>query len=282
MAFLADLNVKKVSFVSRAANKRKFLLLKSDEPDKQVKEEKQPNTAEETNIMLKEEIQKSVRLLLKTGLADEKIVETIKAEHSLKDAEVEELKGALSIARSMAGVLAPESKPDVKKSDPKDEDDEPEPGSLRKEVSDLRKQNDDLRESIRKEAEDRSKREIRVWLSEDCPYLTADATQMVEDIFKMSQTNPEGVQRFKDSLKASSDAIKNSALLTELGSPYDANPVPTGDILLKKIRTNVDEIKKGASNIKESDAIIQAVKGMGPAIYTQYRHEHIQRSKRLG
>jgi hypothetical protein len=286
MAFLQNLKVSKVSFVNRAANKRKFLLLKSvDGKEREIEQPTDKN--QESNPMLKDDVQKSVRLLLKANMTDEKIVETIKSEFKISDSETAELKAALAISRSMAESLVPTAPKDpkdpkiTKEVDPEDEDDSD--PAIRKELADMRKENSEMRETIKKDAEDRKKGEIRIWLSENCTHLTADANQMVDDIFKMQAANPEGSERLKASLKASSDAIKNSSFLVEKGSSFDTAPVPTGDVIMKKVRTTLDEIQKsGTSVVKGSDVIINAVKSLGANAYKQYRSEHNYRAKHSG
>lgn len=275
MAFLSELNVKKVSFVNRAANKRKFLLLKSDDHGDQKIEKEQEH--EEESTIMKDEIRKSVRLLLKSGTSDEKIVETLKAEYKLTDPEIAEVKNSLDFARS---VVTPDAaKPEVKKQDPEPEPD-PEPEGIRKDLEEMRKENAAMREAIQKDTENRMKSEIRKWLSDNCTHLPADSAQITEDIFKMQQTNPEGADRLKQSLKASSEAVRNSFILVEKGSSYDASPVPMGNTILQKVRTSLEEIRKSGNNVqKGSDVISDAVKSLGSAAYKQYRAEHNYRAK---
>jgi hypothetical protein len=268
MALLRDLKVNKVSFVDKAANKRKFLLLKSADADTDANAGAEPTTKTEgeSNIMLREEIQKSVRLLLKGGLDDNKIIETVKSEFKTTDAENAELTANLALVRSLVPP-APEPPP-------------PAADATTSELAKMRQENEVLRADIRKDAEDRKKGEIRLWLSENCSHLTADANQMVDDIFKMQSANPEGVDRFKASLKASSDAIKNSALFVEKGSSYDSVPVPMGSTIMKKVKESIEEVRKSGNPIsKGSDVVMQAVKSLGADAYKRYRDEHNYRAK---
>ena len=150
--------------------------------------------------MLKDEIQKSVRLLLKAGATDEKIVETMKSEHKLSDGETKELKAALDLSRSMASDIVPAKKEDVPVVPPvpsvaaDDKKEKDEANDIQKQMDALKKENADLVANIRKETEDRRKKEITLWLSDNCSHLPGDAAKMVVDIYKMEQTDREAAR----------------------------------------------------------------------------------------
>ena len=82
MAYLKNLSVNKISFVNKAANKRKFVLLKSDEtPDNNMGDV----------IRMRKEIKAKLIEVMKSETAIEKIVVLLKADADLKVTEAEVL-----------------------------------------------------------------------------------------------------------------------------------------------------------------------------------------------
>jgi hypothetical protein len=288
MAYLKNLSVNKISFVNKAANKRKFVLLKSDEtPDNNMGDV----------IRMRKEIKAKLIEVMKSETAIEKIVVLLKADADLKvtEAEVLEVTDFVEVANaatcSAAEAAAAKLEVDKKKKteetekaekaadNTKKEDKDKEPNMPDTEKSELLKANQDLMTRLSKMENDQKKRDLVSWLQKECAFLPEDVNKAADTIMQLEAVSKEAAEKFKETLQKSSTAIQNSKLFSEVGVSTDSLMKSEGDgfELIRKVSRSFDELKKSDKPMTP-DAVRHIVNGFGNE-YESYRRSHIQRAK---
>lgn len=294
MGFLKNLRVKKVSFVKRGANRRKFLLLKSEDVfndgDRIAKGGNQMHElvkAKVMEILNKEQDPEKVIALLKA----DKDIENLQ----LSDEDFSEVKTSVEFSKA----LQPEKKepPAKKEESAKKEpvkkeapegDSSPEledvvaklalvTESLAK--SDMRSV--ELTKKIEKQARDNSRREILKWLHLECPYLPADLEKTADEILTLQDVSESAAKTLKDGLQAASAALSNSDVFDEAGTggAGQTNGRLPGSSLIKEIQEAQAEVKKSGDKVNQVELIRSIVASKGRNNYLLYREEVLRRAK---
>jgi hypothetical protein len=280
MAYLKNLSVNKISFVNKAANKRKFVLLKSDD-----------SNADDNNmgdvIRMRKEVKDSLITVMKTEQSPEKIMEILKANVPLAitEAEVAEVNDFVEVAN--AATCAATAAADAKKKKVADEaaaaeaaaKTKKEEGNSDMEKAELLKANQDLMTRLSKMENDQKKRDLVSWLQKECAFLPEDVDKAADTIMQLETVSKEAAEKFKETLQKSSAAIQNSKLFNEVGVSTDSLMKSEGDgfELIRKVSRSFDELKKSDKPMTP-DAVKNIVNGFGNE-YESYRKSHILRAK---
>jgi len=290
MSFLQNLSVKKVSFVRRGANKRKFLLLKSEDVinHDQIKEEE-----------MQELVKAKVMEILKSEQDPTKVVALLKADKEIEGLELTD-EDFTEVQTSIEFLKAIPPTPPVKKEEPKPKE---EPKSVEKsdegiQLAEVVKQmasmttalessnaaNKAMAEKLEKQEKDIARRDIVKWLTINCPYLPADVQKTADEILLIQEQSESAAQIMKDSLQRTSAALQNSDAFGETGNGSEGQigPKIPGSALLKEIKEKMAEVKKSGDEVDEPAIIRSIVNGGGRNNYLAYRNSVIQRSKLAG
>lgn len=296
-SFLRDVHVSKVSFVRKAANKRKFLLLKSADVIN-------TNINEEYTPMRKEVKEKIVTLCkaaenVEKSAADIMVLLKADAELKLEEKEVAEATDFISFAKEI-GCAAPASasknadaekkakeekeKEAMKKADTNLNDSI---NDSNKKVEDLVKQVSSLQAQLKKSADDMARRDVIKFLQDECSFLTEDINKAADTIMQIAAIDATAAENYKQTLKKASAAVEQSALLKESGSSLEdmvkseSETNLTGFDIIKKFSDSFATLKKSASADGKHvsvEQITDLVKGFGSR-YNDYRVSHILRAR---
>jgi hypothetical protein len=288
MSFLKDVIVSRVSFVRKAANKRKFLLLKSDE-----------GTIENLGdvVIKEEEIYKPMRNEVKTKLVEvlkstdntqktvDEIIALVKSDTSLNliETEVAEITDFVDFHKQASTTVADVVIPPVvevpltktQEEIEKEEKDNMDNAQLLKQVEDLTTKLDVMTKSAQR-------RDILTFLQKECAFLPEDINKTADTIMELTAVNPATAETFKESLKKASVAVEHSSILKEVGSSTEALLKSEGDgfDLIRKFSADMSELKKSADGgVMTSESIVNLVKSYGNQ-FNDYRIAHILRAKR--
>lgn len=270
-SFLKDLAVEKISFVRRAANKRRFLLMKASDQsvadkskkdvdvdlnNKKTKGENQVRPEIKSRVA---SIMKEAKLLKETRTVDQ-IIALLHADAALKitDAEVSDVRNALDIAGSFVVV---EDDKDNKKVEKKSTETDDRLDTLQKQQTALAEENKQLRDRLEKEETQRERRDLLTRLSNEAGTLPADTEKAVDNYMKIKKSDPEAAKFFWDSLISSANAIARSGLLGEVGRsggiPVDDSSVE-GKIVadIRKAQAEVKVKKSGDTETKIDEVAV--------------------------
>lgn len=287
MAFLKDLTVKKVSFVRRAANRTKFLLLKSADADPEQKDQPELKTEPETAVKtelnkggnqpvrpeLKSRLMSIMKeaALLKEKRTGEQVVALMKADETLKitDAEVTEVQNALElmdVARSAEPTTNPQPtatpapSPTVGSASA---DAATAMAAMQQTISTLTEQNKTLNSRLNKSDEDAHKREVMSMIRRDCPNAPGKIEDLADRYIRIEKADAEAAKDFLNSLRGTSVAVENSQIFREIGTAA-SSPELRGletEILRDVQATNETLRKSGEGNkVKQSDVIIDSLR----------------------
>jgi hypothetical protein len=298
MAFLKDVNVKLVSFVRKAANKRTFTLMKSADSDSDsiINEDNEKNN--EVYKPMRKEVKAAILKMVNlfksadSTVTPDNMVETLKSDDTLKLSENEIVEIADHVEMLKAGF--PFVSPEEKKKKEAENKKKEEGNNLvmkTEEADELKKSHDALKEeiiSLRKALTDITKaserQDVMLFLQKECAFLPEDVEKTAETILELSAVSPKMATAHKETLKKASAAIEQSNLFKEIGSSTDAILKSESEVegfdLIKQFSTSLETIKKSADGKPiSSDSIANLVKGFGPQ-YNAYREAHILRAKR--
>lgn len=296
MGFLKNLRVKKVSFVRRGANRRKFLLLKSAEDVINNDGDQQKHKEELMQKLVKERVME----ILKSEQDPTKVIELLKADKDIENLQLSEEDFAeVQTSVEFFKALLPEKKePPVKKEEPKSKE-EPvkkegsENGSIKLEdvlaklatvTESLAKSHtvqEGLAEKLEKQEHDNNRREILKWLHLECPYLPVEFNKTADEILKLQDVSKSAAQVMKDGLQAASAALSNSDVFDEVGTGGPGRPnghIP-GSELLKEIKEAQAEVKKSGEKVDQIELIRSIVTSKGRNSYLSYREEVLRRAQ---
>lgn len=277
MPVLKDLEAIEVSLVPKAANKKKFLLLKS-EGGFQVDE--------------------ILKALVETELEDEKKIDTILKQMKLTDRATAAVKGAMKLLnafrdelpedlmKTLAGLAGYEFKPEeiemkkacgsdgykpLKKEDGSlnldnvPNDVKPMLIALWKENEEMVKKADSLEAMIKKQ-EDEKLTEKYVGVAKSYQGFSMNPEEFGLVLKEIAVNAPNTIEKIEEVLKSADMAITNGNLFKEIGSSA------SGSInAMDKIEKRADEIMK-SEKITKAEAITKALEN-DPELYSEYLKE---------
>jgi vacuolar-type H+-ATPase subunit I/STV1 len=253
--YLRDLKVKKVSFVSRGANRKQFFLAKSADFDTSVNN----NINSGGTTTVRPEIKSKVAEILKAERNIEKVVALLKEDATLKatDAEVTEVRDFLAMMPA------------------------PDTSALEKAQAEAKKAEEEkqkLETRLNKIEEDQHRAEIKRWVDDECAHLNMNVDEAVNQILKAEKVDKDTAETLRKSFKSTSDALKSSVILREVGRDGEAMD-PLCNNLVAEVTKAAGDIRKSASGQKQSEIIVDAIKSVGAHRYEQYRKEFNHRAK---
>lgn len=307
MGFLKNLKVCKVSFVRRGANKRKFLLLKSEDSIHDNDQTKGGNEMKELvkekviEILNKEQDPAKVVTLLKA----DKDIENLK----LSDEEFTEVANSVEFFKSLLTTKA--SDDEEKKEEAKKKE---EAAAAIKKAAELSAANGGtdaktladvltkfetvttaLEKSqktieaqsakIEKQEAVSERRDVLKWLHLSCPYLPADFEKTADEIIAVQKESSSAAATMKEVLKSTSAAMANSDIFEEAGSGGSGRPMGRmpGSELIGEVKKALEEVKKSGDDKIDAAQIVRGiVNGKGRNFYLGYREEVLRRAKLSG
>lgn len=258
--YLRDLKVKKVSFVSRGANRKQFFLAKSADFDTSVNS----NINSGGTTTVRPEIKSKVAEILKAERNIDKVVALLKEDATLKatDAEVTEVKEFLAMVpappdNSAAAAALAKAQADAKAAE---------------------EEKQKLETRLNKIEEDQHRAEVKKWVDDECTHLNMGVDEAVNQILKAEKVDKDTAETLKKSFKSTSDALKSSVVLREVGRDGEVTD-PLCNNLVAEVTKAAGDIRKSAGSQKQSEIIVEAIKSVGGQRYEQYRREFNHRAK---
>jgi hypothetical protein len=282
MGFLKDLTVSKISFVTKAANKRKFVLLKSE--DAKIDNGEYLPMRKELKDALSSVIKsKSTVNLAKT----EDIIAVLKSDTVLKmtDAEVAEITDYMDVIKQST-IEDPiiETKPVVDSTIiQKQEDNKKEEEKMEKAEKDALLDRLQKAETALADVTKSNKRSgIVTWLQKECPFLPDDLQKTADTIMELDAVSPAAAESFKSTLQKSSVAVQNSKMFEEKGrtsteSILKSDGDSNGFDLVRKVSDALTTLKKSDKPMNASN-LTSIIQGFGNEFET-YRKSHILRAR---
>jgi hypothetical protein len=276
MGFLKDLTVSKISFVTKAANRRKFVLMKSDD-----------NTNKEEFIPMRKEVQTKLVELLKSQDTSEKVLELLKADTSLniQEAELPNIAECIEVIKMTAIVTTPVIPPVVPVVDSttiqKQEDNKKEEEKMEKAEKDALLDRLQKAETALADVTKSNKRSgIVSWLQKECPFLPEDLQKTADTIMELDAVSPAAAESFKVTLQKSSIAVQNSKMFEENGRTSIEGILKSdgdGFDLVHKVSDALATLKKSDKPMNASN-LVNVIQGFGRDFET-YRKAHILRAR---
>jgi hypothetical protein len=262
MPCLVNLKVKKVSFVRRGANRREFFLAKT--ADFRSQGEGVNNSINSGGRSpMRPEIRLKLGEILKKERDIDRVCALLKEDAVLKASEAE-----VAEVRDFVALIPP-----------------PDPAialELQK-AADAKKTAEEAQKAavaeLTKIREDNHRAEVQKWVEDNCKYLNMTSTDATEQILKTEKVDLVTAEMLKKSFKSTSDALAASELLKEAGRGNENRDFdPIGGNLILDVSKMANEIRK-SGDVKQSDAIIAAIKTAGPIRYENYRKEFNRRAR---
>lgn len=291
---ITDLNIKKVSFVRRAANKRKFVLLKSDDSDSGTKTPNNNDRPKTKEVIVDEKLKKALARICKQERDPDKVIDLLKSEHEVTDEIEKEVRAALDLASSLQNDNnsdpAPsntddgDTKSDTKKGKGDGDGDSNDDvrvvlTSQAEELKKLQKENEELQKANQLQEE-------KQWLEKNAPFATGKADDLAARLVRLRK-DEDAYEAYRSSLQAESVAKEDADLFKEAGTS-SARIVSEGGFgheyfsAIEKSRHEVKKSKGKLSPEDDLDLIRDTVAKMGPRAYDKYCREHARRAARLG
>ncbi len=254
MAYLQNLKVKKVSFVTRGANRKQFFLAKS--ADSIESSDSKNNISGGTTV--RPEIKQKAAEILKAERNIDKVVALLKEDAALKatEAEITEIRDFLALIPAPDASALETATAAVKKAE---------------------EEKRSLEARLNKIEEDRHREEIAKWVAAECAYLNMPADEATAQILKAEKIDPSTAEMLKKSFKSTSDVLKTSKLMTEVGRDSEPSDPIAGNLVSEVAKKSAELRKSG--NQKPAEAVIEAIKAAGPDRYERYRKEFHQRTR---
>lgn len=305
MAFLKDLKVRKISFVGRPANKRQFLLLKSEDIEDADVKEQQLKQTRKGEMKMNDVVKQKVVELFKTEQDSEKVLTLIKADKdlTLSEEELHEVENSLSLIAELA-VVEEITEPELESMTKENEAEtvpmepaipesklakaDPEIQALIKAMQEntqamaTRLDKQDVEIQIQKDQNQLA--EITKWIVRECPFLAGDVEQYADEILALEKVNPATAKTFKETLRRTASVLEGSNVFDEIGGGGDGNSqeLSLGADYLSEVQKRVDDVQKSGKKANEVDIIRDTVKRNGRKTYMAYRNQHIRRAKLNG
>ena len=281
---LEDLDILSVGLVGKAANNRKYLLLKSfgsstdggdtmsDEQKKVEKEgeggDEKPSALDEIKTMLTTFFQRTKEEASADGLSAqagvEKAGDVAKAAQAALDAlsDVQDEEGVKAIVAALMKLAGAEPKEaGVEKSatsDPRIEALEKAQDEARVELEKAAKRAEDAEKVAQHE---RDLRERREYLERAQGYaaLPAKADELAEYLRWAHGADPDKAEYIEDLLKAADGAMVASGVFNEIGTSATDDESP----FMTKVNQRAVEIRKSDADLSEAEAFTKAFKEVG-------------------
>jgi hypothetical protein len=265
--YLHNLQVSKVSFVGKPANKREFLLLKSTEGDSNKQTNNQKSVYGGTKPM-RDVVKQKLTDLMKSGHDPDKVIDVLKSDDvvKLQDDEVQEVQNFLDITSSVSTQKKQDS----------------ETTELQKRAETAEKEKEDLLKRVSALENTQHRDSVREWVKKNCAFVPHATESIVENIIKLERVDATSAEEFKESLQKSSAAIAQSRALSEAGTTRDAlsKDIGTTD-LVSKVMKQISEVRKSEGKPATAAAIEGVIKSHGNA-YIEYMEAHRQRARTGG
>lgn len=287
MGFLKDVSVSKVSFVRKAANKRKFLLLKSEDcgDNDNNSDNVDNNDNKEMYTPMRKEVKDAILTIFKNAeptATSADIITVLKSNVELKlsEQEMTEATDYVDFVKMASvninvnpntGIEKKEETAEMKKEDTVDSNSNN--VELMKQVQNLTAQLAELNKSAQRNS-------IVTWLQKECAFAAIDIEKTADAILNMQSVDPASAELFKDSLKKSSTVLENAPILREVGNSTDAllKSESNGFELIRKFNNGVTELKKSSDGKSPSaESIVNLIKSFGSE-WTTYRFAHARRA----
>jgi hypothetical protein len=259
MPCLKNLNVKKVSFVRRGANKREFFLAKSaDFRGSNQEGDVNNNNKSGGATTMRPEVRLKLGEILKKERDVERVCALLKEDTVLKaqDSEIAEVRDFVAL------IPAPDPTPALELAKSQDTIAKAEAARVAAETE------------LKNIKETTHKAEIKKWVSENCSHLTGmNADEATEKILKAEKVDADTAETLKKSFQSTSDALKASEIVKEIGRGGEDSYDPIGGNLVAEVSKVASELKKSDSSRSGSNAVIAAIRSTGHARYENYRKE---------
>ncbi len=288
MAYLQNLQVDKVSFVHKAANKRKFLLLKSDSGDGDGKngdrsvsgsDNNQNNNQGDTPKMRKE-VKTKLMEVVKSERSPEKVLGILKADTVLKltEAEIGEVSDTLDVMLVKEDTPNPNPNPPIVQNQNQNQN-----NNNSNDVIVLKAENKALLDRLTAIEKQNKRRDIISWLQKECPYLPDDINKAADELMELEAVSPTAFESHKVRLQKSSAAIAQSRIFVEVGKDGDVNMQKSAEgafELVRKVAADLTTLRKSDKPITVN-SLVDIIKSHGDA-YGEYRVAQIMRAKHEG
>lgn len=286
---LRDLEAVEVSLVPKGANRKKFLLFKSEE------------------VTPMEEILKAI---LETNLEDEPKVDEVLKAAKISDKAQNAVKGALrllnaykdelpkDIMKTLAGLAGYGYPEPAQKQKGKDDDDDKKkkygyPAPVKKEdgswdfsgvPEDVRpmvealwkehleevKKREELERVLKEERDKQATKEFIQKAETEFGNLPTDPKEFGPVLKELASKAPEEYKKLEGVLKAANEVIEKGALFAEFGRSAQTG----GNSALDKLNAKAEEIRKADPKLSRQQAFARAV-DENPDLYLQYRREEV-------
>ena len=266
--FMHNLEINKIAFVDRPANKSEFLLFKAE--DKIDKKDKGGGDK------MSKELTKELKELLKSrNYSDEQIEEIEKAKYS-----EEELKALEKMAKMLPKVIV-EKKDDVKKKDDikkKDDvkdnndvkkDDIPTLVAMRKDLDDERARGNKLEKDLLIEKEHRVQ-DVYLSKAASLPFIPLKKSQLAGMIRFVSESDQKDdfKKAFVEMLASVNSLVKQASVFQEVGRSGSSSLIATAsDELISKAQKRI--AKGEAENMSLDEVVAELIKE-DPALYEDH------------
>jgi hypothetical protein len=273
MPCLTNLRVKKVSFVRRGANKKEFFLAKTADFSATNNDggEEESGNGEAFNNEIQSGGRKPMRPEIRLRLGDilkkerdmDRVCALLKEDSVLKatEAEVAEVRDFIALIPPPDPTIALE----LQKAADAKKDAEEAQAKAEGELTKIRESN--------------HRSEVKKWVEDNCKYANLTNDEATDQILKAEKVDLVTAEMLKKSFKGTSDALASSELLKEAGRSGEARDFDAvGGNLVMDVSKMANEIKKSGT-VKQSDAILAAIKSAGPVRYESYRKEFNRRAR---
>ena len=254
--FMHNLEIDKVSFVDRPANKSAFLLFKSKD---KIDKNKGDNVAKELTKELKE-------LLKSRSYSDEQIEEIEKAEYSKED-----LKELEKVAKMLPKVPAKKEEKSDKNTNKSDieKKDIPELVTMRKDLDTERSRGDRLEKELLIEKEHRVQ-DVYLAKAAKIPFIPMKKSELAGLIRFVAESDQKDdfKKAFEIMMKAVNSAVKQASIFQEVGRSGSASTIATAsDELISKAQKR---IAKGEAENKSLDEVVAELIKENPEAYEDH------------
>lgn len=235
---LSNINVAEVSLVSRAANQRKFLILKSEEGGR-------------SKMNYDKTFFESI---LEKGIEDN---EKIK---DLNEDQKDLLKGMVNFFKEKL------DKNESSKNENIDFNKIPE--EMRDQVQKLWKQNEDMEKLLKAEKDERLKKEY-ISIAKEYTHLPIKADEFGVVLKTLAEVAPEEYKKVDELLKSVNKELEQSELLKEYGTSYEGG---THSDSWAKIEKTADQLVEKDPKLTKEEAITKVLEDH-PDLYSEYMKE---------
>lgn len=261
---LINLSIKHIAGVDKPANKRKFLIVKTEKPEPTPPPANDDQKNKGASMLTKEQIAK---------IADKEVMEAVVTqmeEMAALDKKVKEQ--AEEIEKIKANPPAPISPEDLKK----EEIWKGVPPALRNRVEALQKERDDFAKAAKDE---RDERENMSWINKvrGFDYLQVMPENLGKVMKSIAESSPDNADLIYDTLEKANKLISKGALFSEIGKVKNGSKVYDATNVTARIEAMADDkmamAKANGKPIDRAQAYDEIFKG-NPDLHKAYRNEN--------